>query len=107
MFSAIGAPKEENNEIDYIGDLKFFIDNDSDVLSNHFFPAIKKHQDYHGHDDAYKIYVRPLERCAEEYCKKFDLEDKKHEILPKEDLIELAKIIADEQHKFIERGDYK
>ena len=36
MFSPIGAPKEQESDIDWIGDLKFFIDNDTDVLSKMF-----------------------------------------------------------------------
>lgn len=106
MFSPIGAPKTEEQEIDWLGDLKFFIDNDNDMLSNHFFPAVKKHEKYLNHPEAYKIYLRPLDMCAEEYCKKFQIGDK-HEKFPKESLIELAKHIAEEQNKFIERGDYK
>jgi hypothetical protein len=107
MFSAIGAPsKEENQEIDYLSDLKFFIDNDNEMLSNHFFPAIHKHHKWHGHPDAYKLYINPLEKCAEAYCSKFDL-DNKEEIFPRESLIELAKICAEEQHQHIENGHYK
>lgn len=106
MFSPIGAPKTEEQEVDWLGDLKFFIDNDSDMLSNHFFPAIKKHEKYLNHPSAYKIYIRPLEMCAEEYCKKYQVENQ-HEKFPKESLIELAKHIANEQNQFIERGDYR
>ena len=106
MFSAIGAPKSEEQDVDWISDLKFYIDNDTDMLSNHFFPAVKKHKQYQGHPDAYKLYVGPLQRCCEEYCNKFDV-DNKDEVFPKEALIELAKRIAEEQNKFIERGDYK
>ena len=105
MFSAIGAPKEDE-AIDWIGDLKFFIDNDTDVLSKQFFPAIKKHQQYKGHPQAYKLYLRPLEGVCETYCQKFNIENK-GEIFPKEKLIELAKHFAEEQEKIIERGDYK
>jgi hypothetical protein len=106
MFSAIGAPKNDQEDIDWIGDLKFFIDNDSDTLSKQFFPAIKRHEQYKGHPDAYKLYIRPLEGVCETYCKKFDI-DNKNEIFTKEKLIELAKHFASEQEKHIERGDYK
>ena len=105
MFSAIGAPKPDE-EIDWIGDLKYFIDNDTDTLSNHFFPAIKRHQQYKGHPDAYKLYLKPLEGVCETYCKKFEV-DNKEDKFPKDKLIELAKHFADEQEKHIERGDYK
>jgi hypothetical protein len=105
MFSPIGAPKEEN-DIDWIGDLKFFIDNDSQILSKQFFPAIKRHQQHKGHPDAYKLYLHPLEGVCETYCKKFEVKNKE-EVFPKEKLIELAKHFADEQERHIERGDYK
>jgi hypothetical protein len=105
MFSPIGAPKEED-DIDWIGDLKFFIDNDSNILSRQFFPAIRKHQQHKGHPDAYKLYLRPLEGVCETYCKKFEVKNRE-EAFPKEKLIELAKNFANEQEKHIEHGDYK
>jgi hypothetical protein len=106
MFSPIGAPKADTDDIDWIGDLKFFIDNDSNVLSKQFFPAIKRHQQYAGHPEAYKLYIRPLEGVCETYCNKYEIEDK-GEKFPKEKLIELAKHFAEEQEKHIKRGDYK
>jgi len=105
MFSPIGAPKDHQDDIDWIGDLKFFIDNDSDILSKHFFPAIRKHQDHKGDPGAYKLYLRPLEGVCETYCKQFEI-DNKEEVFPKEKLIKLAKHFAEEQERFIEKGDY-
>jgi hypothetical protein len=105
MFSPIGAPKEDQ-DIDWLGDLKFFIDNDSDTLSKQFFPAIQKHQKHCGHPDAFKLYMRPLEGVCETYCNKFEIKNKE-EIFPKEKLIELAKHFADEQERHIKSGAYK
>ena len=34
MFSAIGAPTSEQEDVDWTNDLKFFIDNDDAVLKN-------------------------------------------------------------------------
>ena len=45
LFSPIGAP-EENQDINWLEDLKFFMDNDNEVTSNVMFPAIKKHKKY-------------------------------------------------------------
>lgn len=104
MFSAIGAPKDENSDIDWIGDLKFFIDNDDKMLSNYFFPAIKKHELHKGNPNVWKLYMPGLERCAEAYCSKFEQELGK--IFPKEKLIELAHQIAAEQENYIVKGDY-
>jgi hypothetical protein len=107
MFSPIGAPRDDQQQdIDWIGDLKFFIDNDSQILSKQFFPAIKKHQQHRGHPDAYKLYLSPLEGVCETYCKKFEVSNKQ-EVFTKEKLIELAKHFAEEQERHIERGDYK
>ena len=107
MFSAIGAPNEnEEQEIDWIGDLKFFIDNDNELLNSNFFPAVKKHEKYIGHPQAYKIYMNPIKRCLESYCNTFEITEAETKF-PKEALIELAKTIALEQEKFITQGDYK
>jgi hypothetical protein len=105
MFSPVGAPHEEQQDIDWLDDLKFFIDNDDRMLNQYFFPAVKKHKEHKGHPDAYKIYIRPIENCMGHYCKKFDI-DKPEEKFPKEKLIDLAKRLATEQEKHIERGDY-
>lgn len=106
MFSPIGAPKEDDNGIDWADDLKFYINNDNEVLSKVLFPAIRKHTRYIDHPKAFKLYVRPLETCAEMYSKKFQVENF-HEKLTKESLLELAKQIAEEQNKIIARGDYE
>jgi hypothetical protein len=81
------------------------MDNDNDMLNKHFFPAVKRHKEHRGNPNAYKIYVRTLEGCLESYCEKYEIEDQE-EKFPKEKLIELAKKIAEQQEKFLERGDY-
>lgn len=105
MFSAIGAPKDNEQEIDWLDDLKFFIDNDSALLNQYFFPAIKRHKEYQGNPNVFKVYIRPIENCLGHYCDKFDIEDRE-EKFPKEKLIDLAKRFAEEQEKFLEKGDY-
>jgi hypothetical protein len=105
MFSPIGAPQEQDQEIDWLDDLKFFIDNDDRMLNQYFFPAVKRHREHQGNPNVYKVYIRPLENCLGHYCKKFEIESPE-EKFPKEKLIELAKRIANEQEQFLERGDY-
>ena len=105
MFSPIGAPNEKEEQVDWLGDLKFFIDNDDTMLNKHFFPAVKKHKEHKGNPNAYKIYIRPLGSCLENYCKKYEIEDRE-EKFPKEKMIELAKHIATQQEKFMKEGDY-
>lgn len=106
MFSAIGAPKEQIQEIDWLDDLKFFIDNDDEMLNKHFFPAVKRHKEHQGNPQVFKVYIRPIESCLEQYCNKFDIDDRE-EKFPKDKLIDLAKRFAEEQEKFLEKGDYK
>jgi len=105
MFSAIGAPKEENQDIDWLDDLKFFIDNDNTLLNKHVFPAIVKHEKYIDRPDTYKLYLNPVKECMKIYVEKFNIlnPDKK---FTKENLIDLSKRIAEEQKKHILRGDY-
>ncbi len=106
MFSPIGAPKLDQQDVDWVGDLKFFIDNNDQLLNQYMFPAVKKHKQYQGNPNAYKIYIRPLESCLESYCDKYEIEEV-NEKFPKERIIELAKNFAEQQEKFMERGDYK
>lgn len=106
MWSAIGAPKEDDQEVDWLDDLKFFIDNDDKMLSQYFFPAIKRHQEHKGNPNVFKVYIRPIERCLDHYCDKFEIEDRE-EKFPKEKLIDLAKRFAEEQEKHIDKGDYE
>jgi hypothetical protein len=106
MFSPIGAPQEPDQDIDWLGDLKFYIDNNNDMLNKNMFPAVRKHKAHAGHPDAYKIYIRPIESCLESYCEEFQIESPQDKF-PKEQLIELARRIAQEQEQYIKRGDYK
>jgi hypothetical protein len=105
MFSPIGAPQDDQAEIDWLDDLKFFIDNDNDMLQQNFFPAVKRHKEHQGNPNVYKVYIRPIERCKEAYCEKFEIEHPE-EKFPKEKIIELAKRCAEEQEKYIKKGDY-
>jgi hypothetical protein len=105
MFSAIGAPKDDQQDIDWLDDLKFFIDNDSKMLDRHFFPAIKRHKEHKGNPNVFRVYLRPLEHCLDQYCDKYEIENRK-EKFPREKLIILAKRIANEQERHIEKGDY-
>lgn len=106
MFSPIGAPQDNDQDINWLEDLKFFIDNDDKMLNQYFFPAVKKHKEHLGNPNAYKIYVKTVDNCLDRYCEKFNIEDR-DEKFPQEKLIELAKLLATEQEEFIKRGDYE
>jgi len=106
MFSPIGAPEEKDQEIDWIDDLKFFIDNDNHLLSHSLFPAIKKHKAHLSHPKAYTLYLKPIKIALGNYCNKFKIENREDKF-SKESLIELAKRICEEQKKHIEDGDYE
>jgi len=106
MFSPIGAPNENDQDIDWLEDLKFFMDNDNKMLENFFFPAVKKHKEYVGNPNAYKIYVKPLKRCLEHYKEKYKVEDVESKF-SEDAIIELAQRICKEQEVFMEKGDYE
>jgi hypothetical protein len=106
LFSPIGGPKEEMPEIDWLGDLKAYIDDNESLITRKLMPAIQKHKKYQGHPNAYKIYIKPLNRCAEDYCSTFDIDDI-GSIFPPDKIIELAKVYSEQQENFIKRGDYE
>ena len=105
LFSPIGAPSD-NDDINWAEDLKVYMDNDTEIMSKVLFPAIKKHMNYRNHPDSYKIYIKPIEQCKEMYCNKFNI-DSASDKITKEQIIQLARQIAGEQEKYIERGDYE
>ena len=106
MFSPIGGSKEDDQDIDWLDDLKFYIDNDGHILSQYIFPAIEKHKKHVSHPRAYTIYIKPINAALESYCKKYDIEDRE-EKFTEEALEELAKTMCEEQKKHIEDGDYE
>lgn len=105
MFSPIGAPDNSQQDINWLDDLKFFIDNEDKILSTHFFPAIKRHKEHKGNPHVFKVYIRPIENALDQYCNKFEITDRE-EKFPKEKLIDLAKLFAEEQEKHISKGSY-
>lgn len=107
MFSPLGGPQndEAESDIDWIDDLKFFIDNDDTMLKKHMFPAVDKHKKYLDHPDAYKIYIKPIKQCVNVYCETFDIEDAE-EKFSEDKICSLAKKIANEQKIYIEKKDY-
>jgi hypothetical protein len=106
MFSPVGAPKEDDQDIDWVDDLKFYIDNEDRLLEKYLFPAVKKHKEHVGNPNVYKIYLRAIRPCLEDYCKTFNVEDPE-EKFSEEALENLAKQLAHDQEKFIEDGDYE
>jgi len=106
VFSPLGGEKDDMSDVNWIDDLKFFISNDTDTLSKYFFPAIRKHEKYRDHPNAYKIYIKPIQTCKDVYVKKYNIEEPEKKF-PKQDLIILAKKMAKEQEEFIKNGDYE
>lgn len=98
--------KQPDPDINWIEDLKVFLDNDDEMLSKYFFPAVDQHKQDPDNDEAYKFYIKPLSLCAEKYCSTYDIPDKNN-FFPAEKIADLAKMIAAEQKSYIKRGDYK
>jgi hypothetical protein len=106
MFSPMGGPKENDQDINWGNDLKFYIDNNDRLLEKYFFPAIRKHEKHAGNPNVYKLYLQALMPCLKEYCSKFEIKDSE-EKFSKDVLEELAKSMAKEQEAFIKKGDYR
>lgn len=106
MFSPVGGPKEDDQDIDWIDDLKFFMDHSDQILNNYVFPAVRIHEKHLGHPDVYKVYLRILKPCIKEYCKTFNV-DNTEDKFSTDKLVDLAKSIAKEQEGYIKKGDYK
>ncbi len=107
LFSKpIEEPKKYDPEVDYLDDLKFWISNNDEALSKILMPAIHQQRENYHDDSNYKLYIKPLAKCAEDYCVKFDLVHSKDEIFTPEAIVELAKKISEEQSNFIKKGDY-
>ena len=105
-YSPIGAPSEDDaNDIDWLDDLKFYIDNDDKLLNNHFFPSIKKHHKFVGNPNIYKIYIKPILTRIDQYCDHFDIEDR-DEKFPDSEIRKLARKIAAEQEDDINNDKY-
>lgn len=108
MFSPLGSPREEDlAEIDWIDDLKAFIDDNESLLSKRIMPAVGKHKQHLKNPNAFKIYIKAIKLCAADYCNQFDINDIKEKIFTPEKIVELAKIYADQQERFINQGDYE
>jgi len=106
MFSPLAGPKQEQHDVDWIDDLKFFIDHNHDLMVNHMMPAIHKHTEYADHPEVHKVYLKPLMHCIDEYCDTFDI-DEKEENFPIHKVEDLARSIAGQQAEFIKQGHYK
>ena len=96
-----------SSDINYLDDLKFYIDNNNEIVSNVLFPAIKKHKETPQDEKAYKYYIQPLKQCSEQYAAEYQLEDIKDKIFSNENILELAKKIAEEQSSHIKGKDYE
>lgn len=106
MFSPLGGPDVDNSDIDWIGDLKFFIDNNDELLQHFLLPAVRKHKEFLGHPGAYKFYVKPIELCKDKYVEKYNIEEPEVK-LPEDLIIKLAQQMAKEQETHIKNKDYE
>jgi hypothetical protein len=105
MFSPIGAPQDNDQDVDWLDDLKFFIDHNTDLLAKHIMPAIHRQKKDADNENAYKLYMNPLMKCVNEYCETFDV-DNKEECFPVDKLEQLAKNMASAQSNYIKDKNY-
>jgi len=110
LFAPPSEMKEKDGrldpEINYLDDLKYFIDTEDDVLSKFFFPAISQQKKQSDKENSFKLYVEPVKKTVSIYCKKFKLEDIQDKIFNNDSVIKVAKRIADEQTNHIKKKDY-
>jgi hypothetical protein len=110
LFSPSAEMQEKDErldpEINYLDDLKYFIDNEDSLLSKFFFPAISKQKKQADSEQSYKLYLDPVKKTVDIYCTKFKLEDLKDKIFDNDAVIKVAKRIADEQKNHIMKKEY-
>ena len=92
-------------EVNYLDDLKFYIDNNNKIQMKLMVPAIDKHQQSGNIKDAYKFYLRPIEICAKVYCKKYGLEKYIGDIFSKNGIVDLAKAYAEQNDNIFNNRD--
>jgi len=98
--------KRLDSEINYLDDLKYFIDTENDVLSKFFFPAISQQKKQADKENSFKLYIEPVRKTVSIYCKKFKLEDIQDKIFNNDSVIKIARRIADEQSDHIKKKEY-
>ena len=106
LFSPIANGLDGQDDIDWLGDLKFFIDNDNRILEQYIFPAVKVHKENIDNPNVYKAYITPIQECLREYIAKYKVETPEKKF-SKDSIIELAKQFASVQGNFIKNGDYE
>jgi hypothetical protein len=106
MFSPLGGANDDSAEIDWPNDLKFFIDNNDEILELYMFPAIRKHQKHVGNPNAFKLYLNPIQQCKNKYVEKYNIEDPDQKIT-KDSIVKLARQIAKEQEAHIKNKSYE
>lgn len=99
--------RDPENDVDWLDDLKFYIDNDDQLLTNYILPAVAQQKQNNDPNVAYKVYIKPLRQCAANYCDKFETEKPHKELFPTKSIVKLAKLFADKQESFIDKGDYE
>ena len=106
MFSPIGGPNDKDSDVDWIGDLKFFMDHNDSIVRDLILPAVQKHKTSPKAPKAFKLYIMPVMKCRKMYADQFKVDDVEKKISHKE-VIKIARKMAEEQSKHIEKKDYE
>ena len=106
MFSPISGPTEKDTDVDWIGDLKFFMDHNDAIVRDLILPAVQKHKTLPKAPNAFKLYIFPAMKCRKMYADKFNIKDVEEKI-PHDQILSLARKMAEEQSKHIEKKDYE
>jgi hypothetical protein len=106
MFSPVGGPTDKDSDVDWIGDLKFFMDHNDSIVRDLILPAVQKHKTSPKAPNAFKLYIMPVMKCRKMYADQFKVDDVEKKISHKE-VIKIARKMAEEQSKHIEKKDYE
>jgi hypothetical protein len=106
MFSPIGGPTDKDADVDWLGDLKFFMDHNDSIVRDLILPAVQKHKTSPKAPNAFKLYIMPVMKCRKMYADQFKVDDVEGKI-SQEEIIKIARKIAEEQSKHIEKKDYE
>jgi hypothetical protein len=82
------------------------MDHNDAIVRDLILPAVQKHKTSPKAPKAFKLYIMPVMKCRKMYADQFKVDDVEKKISHKE-VIKIARKMAEEQSKHIEKKDYE
>jgi len=82
------------------------MDHNDAIVRDLILPAVQKHKTSPKAPKAFKLYIMPVMKCRKMYADKFNIKDVEEKI-PHDQILSLARKMAEEQSKHIEKKDYE